>query len=118
VLGTDFRLEHAADRDIGGYKVALIRVISPDGGTTLFGIDQVSHYIRDMGFVTPPGFHERHYDDFVRLSFSWVQARQVSMFYNEVKANTVCWREVKVGEQIDPALFAPPAAWPETLPQP
>ncbi|WAC22776.1 hypothetical protein [Blastomonas sp. SL216] len=117
-LGTGFRLERAPDRDIGGHKVALIRVISPDGGTTLFGIDQVSHYIRYMGFVTPRGFHERHYDDFVRLPSGWVQAREVSLFYNGVKANTVYWREVKVGEPIDPALFAPPAALPETLPRP
>ena len=116
--GTGFQLERAPDRDIGGHKVALIRVISPDGGTTLFGIDQLSHYIRYMGFVTPRGFHERHYDDFVRLPSGWVQAREVSLFYNGVKANTVYWRDVKVGEPIDPALFAPPAALPDTPTRP
>lgn len=107
-LKPGFRLERAPDRDVGGHKVALIRVISPDGGTTLFGIDEQSHYIRYMGFVTPRGFHERHYDDFIRLASGWVQAREVTLFYNGVKANTVYWREVKPGEPIDPRLFAPP----------
>lgn len=62
-----------------------------------------------MSFVTPRGFHERHYDDFVRLPSGWVQAREVTLFYNGVKANTVFWQEVKVGEPIDPGLFAPPS---------
>lgn len=85
-------------------------MISPDGETTLFGIDKHSHFIRYMGFVTPRGFHERHYDDFITLPSGWVQAREVTLFYNGVKANTVTWREVKVGEHIDPALFGPESA--------
>lgn len=108
-LGTGFTLERAPDREVGGHAIALIRVISPDGATTLFGVDRQSHYIRYMGFVTPRGFHERHYDDFIRLPSGWVQAREVTLFYNGVKANTVYWRDVKVGEAIDPALFAPPS---------
>ncbi len=108
-LGQGFRLERAPDRDVGGYKVALIRVISPDGASTLFGIDRKSHYIRYMGFTTPRGFHERTYDDFTRLPTGWVQAREVTLFYNGVKANTVFWREVRVDEAIDPAVFAPPS---------
>ncbi|WP_110298328.1 hypothetical protein [Blastomonas natatoria] len=107
-LGDGFRLERAPDRDLGGHAIALMRVISPDGATTLFGIDRQSHYIRYMGFVTPRGFHERHYDDFVRLPSGWVQAREVTLFYNGVKANTVFWQVIKVGEPIDPRLFAPP----------
>ena len=111
-LGLGFTLERAPDRDVDGHAVALIRVISPDGAATLFGIDKQSHYIRYMGFVTPRGFHERHYDNFVRLPSGWVQARTVTLFYNGVKANTVFWREVKVGEVIDSTLFAPPVANP------
>jgi hypothetical protein len=109
-LGEGFTLERAPDRDIGGHPIALIRVISPDGATTLFGIDRQNHYIRYMGFVTPRGFHERHYDDFMRLPSGWLQAREVTLFYNGVKANTVHWREVQVGEPIDPGLFAPESA--------
>lgn len=95
---------------MAGHPIALIRVISPDGGTTLFGIDRQSHYIRYMGFVTPRGFHERHYDDFITLPSGWLQAREVTLFYNGVKANTVTWRVVRVGEPIDPALFGPESA--------
>lgn len=109
-LGEGFTLERAPDRALNGDEIALIRVISPDGATTLFGIDRQSHHIRYMGFVTPRGFHERHYDDFITLPSGWVQAREVTLFYNGVKANTVLWREVQVGEPIDPALFAPEAA--------
>lgn len=108
-LGAGFTLERAPDRDVGGHPIFLIRVIAPDGGRTLFGIDRETHYIRYMGFDTPRGFHERHYDDFIRLESGWVQAREVTLFYDGVKANTVFWRDVKVGEAIDPALFAPPA---------
>lgn len=107
-LGPGFTLENAPDRDIGGHPVWLIRVIAPDSGVTLFGIDRQTRYIRYMGFATPRGFHERHYDDFIRLDTGWVQARKVTLFYNGVKANTVRWREVKVGEALDPTLFAPP----------
>lgn len=105
-LGDGFRLERAPDRNIGGHPVALIRVISPDDATTLFGIDRKTHYIRYMGFVSPRGFHERFYDDFLRLPSGWVQAREVTLFYNGVKANTVYWREVKVGEPIGADVFA------------
>lgn len=109
-LGESFALERAPDREVGGHAIALIRVTTPDGGMTLFGIDQQSHFIRYMGFVTPRGFHERHYDDFIRLESGWVQARMVTLFYNGVKANTVFWREVKVGESIDSRQFKPPTS--------
>lgn len=107
-LGEGFRLERAPDRDVNGHTIALIRVISPDGATTLFGIDKLDRMIRYMGFVTPRGFHERYYDDFIRLPSGWVQAREVTLFYNGVKANTVFWQEVEVGEPIDPSTFAVP----------
>lgn len=58
----------------------------------------------------PRGFHERHYGDFIRLPSGWVQARGVTFFYHGVKANIVFWREVKVDETIDPALFLRPVA--------
>ncbi|MCH2240098.1 MAG: hypothetical protein MK060_19685 [Blastomonas sp.] len=60
--------------------MALVRVISPDSAATQFGIDRKSHYIRYMGFVTPPEFHERTYDDFVHFGSGWVQAREVTLF--------------------------------------
>ncbi|WP_373488206.1 hypothetical protein, partial [Blastomonas sp.] len=109
-LSPGFEVERAPDREVGGHPIWLIRIVSPDGGRTLFGIDQQSHFIRYMGFSTPRGFHERHYDDFIRLPSGWVQARTVSLFYDGIRANTVYWREVKLNEPIDPALFTPPPA--------
>lgn len=100
----------APGRDVGGHATAMIRLIGPDGDTTLLGIDQQSHFICCIGFLTPRGFHERHYDEFIRLPSGWVQARGVTFFYHGVKANIVFWREVKVDETIDPALFPPPFA--------
>ncbi|MFN4112477.1 MAG: hypothetical protein ACK4GD_00890 [Sphingomonadaceae bacterium] len=108
-LKEGFRIEHAPPRDIGGRPVDLVRIIDPAGSTTLFGIDRDSSFIRYMGFRTPRGWHERYYDDFVRLADpEWVQAREVTLFYDGVRANTVYWRSVVVGDRIPDTLFA----WP------
>ena len=111
-LDEGFRLERAPSRDVGEHAVDLVRVIDTAGQTTLFGFDTGSGFIRYMAFDAPRGFHERVYDDFIRLSPAdggWVQAREVTLFYNGVKANTVRWETVEVAKPIDPALFAPPA---------
>ena len=106
--GDGFAIEPAPPREIGGRAVSIIRIIDPAGNPTLFGIDAESGFIRYLAFDSPRGFHERHYDDFVRLENGWVQAREVTLFYDGVKANTVFWREIAVGEPIDAAVFAPP----------
>jgi hypothetical protein len=108
-LAEGFTLEHVPPRAIGGRMVDLVRVIDPAGQTTLFGFDRESRYVRYMAFRSPRGWHERFYDDFVRLENGWVQAREVTLFYDGVKNNTVFWRETRVGEPIDEALFDPPA---------
>ena len=60
-----------------------------------------------MGFATPRGWHERTYDDFVRLKPSrWLQARTVTLYYNGVKQNELRWRDVVVDRPIDAAVFA------------
>ncbi len=110
-LDEGFTVKRAPSRDIGGHPIDLIRLIDPQSQETLFGFDQVSGFIRYMAFDSPRGFHERLYDDFMRLPASdgqggWVQAREVTLLYDGIKSNTVFWREVRVGEPIDPALFA------------
>ncbi len=105
-----FKAERVADGSIGSHALYKIRLTDPQGGVTLFGIDQQSLAIRTMGFMTPKGWHERHYDDFVRLSDpDWLQAREVTLFYNGVKANVVHWDSFKVNGKVDDAIFAPPA---------
>lgn len=108
-LQEGFTLKHAPPRETDGYAIDLVRIIDPQGQETLFGFDRESHFVRYLGFDTPRGWHERHYADFVRLPDSgWVQAREVTLFYDGIKNNTVFWREIAVGEPIADSLFAPP----------
>lgn len=110
-LSDGFRLERAPDSETGGHALAMIRVIDPAGQATLFGIDTASHYIRYMGFVTPRGYHVRTYDDFVMLDNPrWLQAREVTLYYNGVKANTVRWSRIEVNLPIPANQFS----WPGT----
>ncbi|WFL76383.1 hypothetical protein P7228_10275 [Altererythrobacter arenosus] len=108
-LAEGFVLESAPTRNVAGHEVDLVRVIDPGGQPTLFGFDRESGFIRYLGFSSPRGFHERIYDDFVRLpETGWVQAREVTLLYDGVKSNTVFWKQVAVGEPVDAAVFAPP----------
>lgn len=104
-----FKAERVPDGAIGAHRLLMVRLTDPGGGVTLFGIDAETHAIRTMGFTTPKGWHERHYDDFVSGKRPrWLQARKVTLLYNGVKANEVYWRTFKVNAPIDDKLFAPP----------
>lgn len=104
-----FKAERVADDKIDGHALHMVRLTDPKGGVTLFGIDQHTHAIRTMGFTTPRGWHQRTYDDFVRLKNpDWLQARKVVLFYNGVKSNEVYWTKTHVNVPVDPALFAVP----------
>ena len=108
-LEDGFQLHHAPRRDIAGRRTNIVRITDPKGAQTLFGFDAESGFVTYMGFTTPRGFHERFYGDFVRLDNGWVQARRVTLAYDGVIANSVFWRETRVGAPLDPALFTPPA---------
>jgi hypothetical protein len=108
-LAEGFTLEHVPPRSIEGNMVDLVRVIDPQRQATMFGFDRASRFIRYMAFRSPRGWHERHYADFVELDSGWVQAREVTLYYDGVKNNTVFWRETRVGEPIATELFDPPA---------
>lgn len=106
-----FKAERMPDDTIGAHPIYMVRLTDPKGGLTLFGIDQCSYAIRTMAFATPRGWHERIYDDFVRLKNpDWLQARHVTLSYNGVKANQVFWHTTNVNAPIDEAVFAPPKA--------
>jgi hypothetical protein len=108
-LHKGFKLERAPDRTIDGHALDMVRIVDPGGQTTLFGIDHDSRFVRYMGFATPRGWHERVYDDFVMLTAPrWLQAREVTLFYNGVRQNSVHWRKVTVDAPLDPEIFAPP----------
>jgi hypothetical protein len=108
-LEEGFTLSSATPRDIGGRRTNMVRIRDPRGMQTLFGFDAESGLVTYMAFVSPRGFHERLYDDFVRLENGWVQARRVTLLYDGVIANTVFWRETRVNGALDPALFQAPA---------
>ncbi|WP_417608688.1 hypothetical protein [Parasphingorhabdus sp.] len=106
-----FTATRLADDRIDGHPLYMVLLTDPKGGETLFGIDQQSHAIRSMGFRTPKGWHHRTYDDFVELNNPrWLQARHVTLYYDGRKSNEVFWTTTRVNEEIDPALFQPPAA--------
>lgn len=108
-LDDGFTLGFAPSREVRGHSVSLVRITDPGGQETLFGFDVESGFIRYMAFDSARGFHERIYDDFVRLPDSgWVQARSVTLLYDGVISNTVLWTRAIVGEPIAPAVFTPP----------
>lgn len=108
-LDEGFELTFLPPRMINGHGMSLIRITDPGGQETLFGFDAESQFIRYMAFDSPRGFHERIYDDFIRLPDNgWVQARSVTLLYDGVVSNSVFWETVTIGEPIDPAVFTPP----------
>jgi len=109
-----FTLERVPDSQFAGFPIFKLRLTDPQGGQTLFGIDQTNYAIRTMEFATPKGWHLRTYEDFVELQNPrWLQARKVTLYYNGVKQNEVFWTDVEVNAAIDPALFRyPPPAPP------
>ncbi|MFN6934627.1 MAG: hypothetical protein ACK4NZ_05695 [Tsuneonella sp.] len=108
-LKEGFSLESAPTRTVDGHALDMIRVIDPSGQATLFGIDRQSRFVRYMGFSSPLGWHERVYDDFVVLENPrWLQAREVTLFYNGVRANTVHWKVARVNEALPTETFAVP----------
>jgi uncharacterized protein (DUF1330 family) len=105
-----FRLSRVPDGEQGGHPLFKLRLVAPDGGETLFGIDKTSFAIRTMEFATPRGWHLRTYEDFVMLPAPrWLQARRVTLYYNGVKQNEVYWTGIEVNAPVDAAMFAPPA---------
>ncbi len=104
----DFRAERVPDGAAGPHKLYMVRLTDPNGGVTLFGVDQRSFAIRTMGFMTPKGWHLRTYDDFYHpRKAGWLQSRHVTLYYNGVKQNEVFWRETVIDAPIADDVFAP-----------
>ena len=101
-----FKAERVADGSEGRHALYMVRLTDPTAGVTLFGVDKKSYAIRTMGFMTPKGWHERVYDGFWKhKNPTWLQAGNVTLFYNGVKSNTVFWHSVRINPEIDPAIF-------------
>ena len=104
-----FTATRLADDLFDGHKIYVVELKDPQGGKTLFGIDQQMHAIRTLAFDTPRGWHRRTYRDFVMLENPrWLQARHVTLYYDDRKANEVFWTETRVNAAIDNELFKAP----------
>jgi len=95
-LQKGFALHSAPPRKIQGRETQMVRITDPKGRDTLFGFDAESGFITYMGFRTPRGFHERFYEDFVRLDNGWVQARHVTLIYDGMVSNEVFWKNARI----------------------
>jgi hypothetical protein len=106
-----FAAQRLADDAVDGHASYMVELTDPTGKKSLFGVDKESFAIRMVGFRTPKGWHVRTYQDFITLKNPrWLQARHVTLYYDGRKANEVFWTRYQVNQDIDPALFDPPAA--------
>jgi hypothetical protein len=112
-LRDGFTITRVPDSEVAGHALYMIRITSPDGGNTLFGIDQRSHFIRLMGFTTPRGYHVRVYDRFywapdMPAGTRWLQPGEITLYYNGVKQNVIHWTAVRVNPDIPALTFRNP----------
>lgn len=113
-LRDGFVITRVPDGEAGGHPLYMLRIVAPDGGETLFGIDQRSRFIRYMGFATPRGYHVRVYDNFywaanMPAGQRWLQPGSIALTYNGVLQNVIRWHSVAVNTPIADAIFTYPA---------
>jgi hypothetical protein len=102
-----FKLVRLTDDKVDGNLCYFIKIIDPKKNETIFGIDKKTFFIRAAFFKTPIGFHQRLYDDFVRVkNVKFIQPRNLRIFNDGVKTTEVRWNEFKVNEPISDEVFA------------
>ncbi len=101
-----FELERLADDTVDGHPCYLVRVKDPSGGSTLFGIDRESAYIRLAAWDTPRGWHERIYSDFYWVSEpGFLQPGRVRLYYDGAKSVDIRWTSASINEEIPDSVF-------------
>ena len=102
-----FKAERLPDDQVDGVPTYMVRLTDPTGTVSLFGVDRKSHAIRMVGFSTPRGWHVRTYSGFFRPKSMpwWLQAGKVTLYYNGVKQNEICWQSAEINRVIDPSTF-------------
>lgn len=91
---------------IDGAPAYMVQLADPSGGRTRFAFRQSDFATVYVGFDTPRGWHERRYSHFFRVpGSSWIQPGRVRLHYDGVKANEAVWTSVRIGGEIDPAVF-------------
>ncbi len=106
VENKDFQIVRLPDDKVDGNLCYFIKIIDPKKTETIFGIDRKTFYIRAAFFKTPIGFHQRFYDDFVRVkNVNFIQPRSLRIFNDGVKTTEVFWSDFKVNEPIADEIF-------------
>lgn len=105
-LDEGFELTRMADDQVEGHAAWTVRVADPDGGQTLFWIDQADHSVRKVGFDTPRGWHERIYSDFYMVqSPRFQQPGRVRMYYAGALVSDILWTRAQVDRPIPHDTF-------------
>lgn len=105
-LDEGFALTRMADDQVEGHAAWTVRVDDPDGGQTLFWIDQIDHSVRKVAFDTPRGWHERIYSDFYMVeSPRFQQPGRVRMYYAGVLVSDIRWTRAEVDAPIADGVF-------------
>ena len=105
-LDEGYRVERLADDLVDGRPAHTVRVLAPQGRSTLFAIATDDFAILKVGFDTPRGWHERIYSNFFsKEGVGWVQPGRVRLFYDGVKANEIIWTDFALNEPIAEEVF-------------
>ena len=105
-LDEGFTLARMADDQVDGRAAWTVRVDDPEGGRTLFWIDQADHSVRKVAFDTPRGWHERIYSDFYMVDPPrFQQPGRVRMYYGGVLVSDIRWTRAEVDAPIADAVF-------------
>lgn len=107
VENPDFQLVRMPDDKVDGHPSYFFKIIDAKKSETVFAVDRKTFYIRYAAFQTPMGLQQRYYDDFVKVKgVDFIQPRSLRIYNNGVKTTEVFWKEFKVNEAIDDAVFA------------
>jgi hypothetical protein len=104
-LGAGFKHLRLADDQVDRRLCYAVLITDPEGSETTFWIDQITHAIRKVGFITPKGWHERIYSNFYRLDNGWMQPGRVRLLYAGRLNNDIVWRQSTVNEPIAAEIF-------------
>ncbi|MEM9529384.1 MAG: hypothetical protein AAGA23_00555 [Pseudomonadota bacterium] len=101
-----FSVRRLADDQVEGYPCYFVEITDAAGGSTIFGIDRDSYAVRQVGFATPRGWHERIYS-----AFAWHenprfrQPQRVRLYYDGRLTNDIFWHTFKINGPVDDQIF-------------
>lgn len=105
-----FVVTRMADDQVEAHPCFFVKVEDPQKQVTYFAIDQSDFAIRQVGFATSEGWHQRIYSDFAwapgRVRFR--QPTRVRLYTNGIKTSDITWTTYRVNEPIADEVFVLP----------